>query len=168
MNRWHAISLILIGISILSLNVLYWTHERTSPSTDVSLPETLGDHPLVYAVYGQEAIDQVSQLHGKGFPLTSGAVGSYGNQNDLTAWIANAESSSAASELVAAMELKISQNSTPFETLGKFNKSGTTIFELVGMGQRHFYFQVGSLVIWIAAEPTIAGQALSDMLEAYQ
>ncbi len=66
------------------------------------------------------------------------------------------------------MENKIAESSGPFEPLGKSNHDGHTVYELFGMGQRHFYYQSGSLVIWLAADPLLADQALEDMLEFYR
>jgi hypothetical protein len=35
------------------------------------------------------------------------------------------------------------------------------------MGQKHFYFQSGDLLIWLAADQEIAEQAISQVLEFY-
>lgn len=169
MKRWVAFSLILVGILVITgASLLYWIDNRASNPPVVNLPETIASLPLTEAFYGQEAIDQVAQLHGKGFPLTSGGVGAYGGRNDLTVWVAGTPSGISASELVSAMEDKIAASSTPFQPTGNSNREGHTVYELVGMGQRHFYFQAGSLVIWLAADPPLADEALEDVLEFYR
>lgn len=169
MKRWGAFSLIIIGsLVVTGASLLYWFDKRTSNPTVVNLPGTIASLPLTEAVYGQEAIDWVTQLHGKGFPLTSGGVGTYGEQNDLTVWVTGTLSGISASELISAMEDKIAGSSTPFQPTGNSNHEGHKVYELVGMGQRHFYFQAGSLVIWLAADPPLADQALEDVLEFYR
>jgi hypothetical protein len=35
------------------------------------------------------------------------------------------------------------------------------------MGQRHFYFQSGSLVVWLAADDTLAEPALEQVAAFY-
>jgi hypothetical protein len=42
-----------------------------------------------------------------------------------------------------------------------------SIYVLDGMGQRHFYYQSDRLVIWLAADPEMAEQALDQVLEVY-
>ena len=41
------------------------------------------------------------------------------------------------------------------------------IFELDGLGQRHYYFRSGLLVIWIAVNNDLAEDALSELLMFY-
>ncbi len=169
MKSWGAFSLILIGILVITgASLLYWFDNGAPNPTVATLPGTIASLPLTEAVYGQEAIDQVSQLHGKEFSMTSGGIGSYGNRNNLAVWVAGTSSPTSASEMVSAMENKIAESSGPCEPLGKSNHDGHTVYELFGMGQRHFYYQSGSLVIWLAADPLLADQALEDMLEFYR
>jgi hypothetical protein len=169
MKRWGPFSLILIGILVISgASLLYSFDKGNSNPTVVTLPKTIAGIHITEAVSGQEAIDQVAQLHGKGFPLTSGGVGTYDGRNDLTIWVAGTISRTSASELVSAMASKIAESSTPFQPTGDSNHEGQTVYELVGMGQRHFYFQAGSLVIWLAADPPLADQAITDVLEFYR
>ena len=42
-----------------------------------------------------------------------------------------------------------------------------TVYELVGMGQLHYYFRSGNLVIWLAANEQVAELALQDALDFY-
>ena len=46
-------------------------------------------------------------------------------------------------------------------------KRVASTYALDGMGQKHFYFQSKNLIIWLAAEPSIADEALKQILEDY-
>jgi hypothetical protein len=35
------------------------------------------------------------------------------------------------------------------------------------MGQRHYYFQSENFVIWLAADPSVADEAIQQILEVY-
>jgi hypothetical protein len=45
--------------------------------------------------------------------------------------------------------------------------NGRTLYELTGMGQRHYYFQSNNLVVWLAADDPIAETALAGALNFY-
>ena len=66
------------------------------------------------------------------------------------------------------MEMKIAESETPFEPLGRSKHEAHMVYELVGMEQRHFYFQSGPLVVWLAADPLMSDRALEDVLEVYR
>ena len=115
---------------------------------------------------GPQAVTDFSNLHGDQFPLTSGAVGFYGN-NRATIWVAGAPLSLMAARLVTAMRDKIAEGNSPFTTSGEYQDNKRTIYALEGMGQKHFYFQSHNLVIWLAADADIADAALQQLKEIY-
>jgi hypothetical protein len=51
--------------------------------------------------------------------------------------------------------------------LGELKDGNRLIYELEGMGQRHYYFQSGKLLIWMAANPELAEQAITEILKFY-
>ena len=65
------------------------------------------------------------------------------------------------------MEGSIAVAQSPFRALGKRELEGVTVYELQGLGQRHFYFQAGRLLIWLASDDDVADQALSETLAFY-
>ena len=72
-----------------------------------------------------------------------------------------------AGRLVTAMKYKIAQLHTPFTPLAKREYDQRTVYELVGMGQQHFYFRSGNLVIWLAVNGQEANLALEQVLMFY-
>ncbi len=138
---------------------------------EVAVPQAMAGLPLTQKSVGPEAVAEVTQLHGKEFPLISGAMAMYG-EGAAVLWVSGAPASPMAAEMVRAMTDKIADASTgsarsPFTPLGARQMNGRTVYELSGMGQRHFYFQSSNLVIWLAADDSIAENALDEALQFY-
>jgi len=160
------VALIALGLLLLVAAIGYSIYIARPAA--VSAPDTLAGLPLTTASYGQSAIAEIARLHGKEFPLTSGTVAAYGGEAEATLWVSGAPLSWTASQMVRTMEKKIAEGRSPFTPMGTREVSGRTVYELTGMGQRHFYFQAGSLVVWLAADETFAEQALGDVLTFYR
>jgi hypothetical protein len=145
---------------------LLYTSEVRNPD-DVVLPDNLAGYPLRAALYGEQAIADVSRLHGKEFPLSSGGMGIYGDQGEVMLWATGTLADFLASRMLDDMEQTIALSDSPFRPIGEIIRADRRIYELDGMGQRHFYFQAGKLVIWLAADSTLADDALRETLEFY-
>jgi hypothetical protein len=167
--RLASLALISVGAVIViaaSASLLYF-RALNSPG-DAPLPDSLAGFKLQASSYGDQALDEVSRLHGKSFPLISGSVGWYGFRNEVTLWTAGAVTGIVAAKMIDDMETKIGQGNSPFIPTRELVLDRRSINELSGMGQRHFFFQAGSLVIWLAADPELADQALAEALRFYQ
>ncbi len=155
------------GILILTAAAfLLYTAEIRNPDA-VELPSDLAGYPLRAALYGEQAVADVSRLHGKQFPLSSGAVGMYGEFGEINLWATGSIIETFASRMIDDMDQTIAESYSPFLPIGEINRAGRRIYELDGMGQRHFYFQAGNLVVWIAADPALADDVLQETLEFY-
>jgi len=159
--------LILTGIAI-TLSAFGWLffEQKIANPAPVSIPDTLAGLPLTDRMTGKQAAADFSQLHGKQFPLTSGAVGVYGDYQ-ATLWAAGAPLKGMAAEMVNAMRDKIAEGRSPFKPVGEISDNGRTIYSLEGMGQGHYYFQSGKYVIWLAVETDLAETALQQLKEYY-
>ena len=167
MKRVLVFSLIItgMGIALTAFGWLYYEQKITNP-VPVSIPNSLASIPLTTQMTGKQASFDFSQLHGKQFPLISGAVGVYGN-HQATLWVAGTLLKAMAAEMVTGMRDKIAEGRSPFTPTGEFSNNGRTIYSLEGMGQKHYYFQSGNLVIWLAIEANLAEPALQQLQEYY-
>jgi hypothetical protein len=167
MKRALVSLLILTGI-VLTLTAFSWLYfeRRIANPAPVSIPDSLADLPLTYQMTGQQAAFDFSQLHGKQFPLTSGAVGVYGNQK-ATLWVAGPPLKRMATEMLIAMRDKLADGRSPFLPTGEITSNGQTVYALEGMGQNHYYFQSGNLVVWLSVETELAETALQQLKEYY-
>jgi hypothetical protein len=135
---------------------------------DISLPDRIGDLPLVETESGQAAALEIGSLHGKTIPLVAAAVGHYGLSGEATLWVAAAASEAQAMALGEAMGEAIGQGRSPFTPLAPQVVSGATVYRLSGMGQEHMYFQVGRLVVWLAADPAVVESAGRTVVETFR
>jgi hypothetical protein len=157
------------GVLLIIAGLLYWQFTGTiADPAAATLPETLAGLEQVEASFGPKAVDVVTQLHGKAFPLSSGAYGMYGDHNGMAMlWVAGSPAKAMASKMVGEMEQAIAKGDSPFTPTGTRRVGDRTLYELIGMGQRHYYFQSASLVVWLAADDSIAESALAESLEFY-
>lgn len=167
MKRVLVSLLILTGI-VLTLTAFGWLiyEQKVADPAPVSIPDSLAGFPLTDQKTGGQAAFDFSQLHGQQFPLTSGAVGIYGN-HQATLWVAGAPLKMMSAEMVNAMQEKIAEGRSPFTPTGEISDNGRTIYSLEGMGQNHHYFQSGNLVIWLAVDADVSETALQQLKEYY-
>ena len=62
---------------------------------------------------------------------------------------------------------RIAEGRSPFTSDGVRTIDKRPVYELTGLGQKHFYFQAGTQVIWLAADPALAEQALQQALQFF-
>ncbi len=167
MRNYIHLALIGLGIILILLSGgVYLYGSGILQSAVAPLPDQLASLPLAMKMTGTQATEEFDMLHNQHFPLTSGAVGIYGDQK-VALWVGGAPFNFMAAGLVTAMRDKISEGRSPFTPIDEFEDGGRTIYALEGMGQKHYYFQSKNLVIWLAADPSIADEALEQTLEAY-
>lgn len=154
--------LLLAGSAALGL----YTQVVGNPGAE-PVPDTLAGRALTRSLIGREALTEVTALHGQEFALSSGATAVYGG-GAATVWVTGTFLDPLASQMVGAMEARIAQGRSPFTPTGtRSTPEGRVVYELFGMGQRHFYFQSGRRVVWLAAEASLAESALTELLEFY-
>ncbi len=168
-RRATSIALIILGALLVAGAAGLWLFPTVAaqPPSAEAVPDSIAGKPLSQKSVGAAAIAEVSRLHGKAFPLTAGAVAQYGG-GAVTLWVAGAPSNAGAAELVQSMTDRIAEGSAPFTPQGMRQVSGRPVYVLTGMGQRHFYFQAGSLVIWLAADESLAEKALGEVSQYYR
>lgn len=131
------------------------------------LPSQVANQRVTIKNEGWQAIDEFRRLHQQEFPLTAGAVGVYGLKREVKLWVGEALFEFMASRMVTGMRDKIAEGNSPFTPTEERQQAGRTVYVLDGMGQKHFYFHTGKLIVWLAANEEIAEQALQDTLEFY-
>jgi len=165
-RRFTVISMIVVG-AVLLVGSLLFAFFTNSSSETASLPESIAGTPLISADYGAKAVAEITRLHQKDLLVSSGAMGLYGNASQITLWVAGFSSDATASQSLNSMTEKISQGNSPFIFIDQKQVIGHPINELEGMGQKHFYYQSGKSVIWLAVDSRIADRALVDVLNFY-
>ena len=167
MKRIFAIGLMVIGVWLV-VGAIGWTFfdHPSSQFLEGSLPDSIAGIRLASSMTGVQAIEEVSSMHGKEFPIEFGEIGIYGDR-EVTLWVAGAASDAVAVQMTTAMQEKIAQGNSPFTPTNQIQNKDRKVYILDGMGQRHYYFQSNNLVIWLAANPSVADAAIQQILEVY-
>lgn len=157
-------------VTILLLAVggfLAWTLPPSGGSSAAgaahpAIPMQLGGEMLTSYVDGPDAIDAVIRLHGSTFPMTDAQIATYGD-GLATIWRSGTPDAATAARQVERMREGIAGGGSPFSTPRPV-RGHPEVYATFGLGQKHFFFARGASVWWVAAEPTVAGRALSEVL----
>lgn len=167
MKRFLPLALIALGtLVILAVLILFYRKDNGSASLTVDVPQQIAGVRMSDSKTGDDAIEDVAQMHGKEFPVLYGAIAIYGDRK-ITLWVSGAPSADIALQMTNAMRDKIAQGNSPFTPTEEIRDNNRTVYVLEGMGQVHYYFQSGDRVIWLAVDPAIADKALKQILEVY-
>jgi hypothetical protein len=159
---------VITGLLFIIIGVVaYYFNRVTADPQAASIPNQIAGMELTVKSEGLLALAELNQLHRQNFPLSAGAVGTYGLERSAKLWIAEAPFGFLAKQMTEAMNERIAQGNSPFTQLGEFERGERTIYQLDGLGQKHFYFQSNKAIIWLAANAEFADQAIQDTLEFY-
>jgi hypothetical protein len=166
--RLFAFGLITAGFLVVVLGIVVYFSSGTGKNPDTPLiPHELVALPLARLNTGQEALFEINQLHGRTFPLTAGAVGRYGMEDEATIWVAETADEAAAKEILLAMRDRISEGNSPFTPTSELQTGNRNIYMLDGLGQKHFYFQSRNLIVWAAADTPLYERVVAQVLSFY-
>ena len=129
------------------------------------IPAQLGSLGLTQTMTGTDALAEFAQLHGKGFDLAGGYMAHYGKDQALL-WVGQAKDVASAQTLLDEMAQKIGPDNPMFTNLQALNITGSTIYTAVGQGQQHFFYAVNDKIVWLAANPDQAPNALHSLWSA--
>ncbi|HET6444269.1 MAG TPA: hypothetical protein VFI27_06775 [candidate division Zixibacteria bacterium] len=161
--------LIAAGVLLAVTSAAYWQFRSAIDNPGIAdVPETIAGLSLSQASYGLDAVSEVTRLHEKSFPLSSGTAAMYGQSGEMVMlWVTGTPAQPLATKMIADMETAIGKTKSPFTPVGVRNISDRAVYELNGMGQKHFYFQSAASVIWLAADEPIAEITLAEALDFY-
>lgn len=169
-RRFTPLILLIAGMVLLVSGLIYQEFAQSIANPGPApVPDSVAGLTRTRVVYGAEAVSEVSQLHRKTFPLSAAAAATYrGQSSSATLWVAGAPARLLASRLIKEMEAAIASTSSPFSPVGTRQLDGRVVYELSGLGQRHFYFRSAELVVWLAADEVVAEDALAATLDFYR
>jgi hypothetical protein len=167
-SKWFPFILIFVGIMLVIAAFAFPAFSNAKNTAgEVPVPNQIGSYSLGSKATGIAAIQEFTRLHGKPFSVLAGAKANYGSGNQVTLWVASTASIADTSQLLEAMRDKIADDKSPFTPAGSSQDKGRTVFALDGMGQKHFYFQSGKYLVWMAANADLADFALQQILTFY-
>jgi hypothetical protein len=151
------------GIAWSGLALLLPLAGLAIPASALDVPQELAGLPLAHFQQGAEARAEIERLHGKAIPIKGGYVAHYGNQPPVAMlYVSEAKDETVARQQVDQMTTRIRASNGPFTHLRESTRFGMTVYSTLGQGQVHYYFRRGAVVVWVAADATIAQPALAD------
>ena len=146
-----------MGLALVLLAAL------TASARALDVPGELAGLALAHSQQGAEARAQIERLHGKSILIRDGFVAHYGTQPPVAMlYVSQAQDEGVARQQVEQMTMRIRASNGPFTHLRESSRFGMTVYSTLGQGQVHYYFRRGATVVWVAADPVIAQQALAD------
>ncbi|MDP2726089.1 MAG: hypothetical protein Q8P59_00965 [Dehalococcoidia bacterium] len=165
---------VVIGLGlIVAVTVGLWDQAQKPPESDMgvgpasasanaSIPAQIAGLRRGDTMTGPQAMAELEQLHGKSVGLSSGWIAHYGK--DAVIYVGEANDDATASQLFQTMTSRIGAGNQSFKNLQQLQVNGKQIFTVIGQGQRHYYYQQGRQVVWIAAP---SGQEEQFLREAF-
>jgi|DewCreStandDraft_5_1066085.scaffolds.fasta_scaffold00182_81 hypothetical protein len=159
--------LLLFAFALLASNTI--SPKRTPTAGDeFDLPTKLAGLRLEEKVVGRAALEEINRLHGRPIFSGSGAIVRYrGAEGMVTLWIARARSPLQATWLLWRMNRRMRGGTRVFSAPRPSEVQGRMVFVTEGLGQRHFYYQSGALLLWLAAPPAIGDEVLQQLLRRF-
>ncbi len=165
---------VVLGLAILvAVTVGIWDQAQKPPGSDAgmgpvselaaSIPTQIGGLRRGAMMTGAQAMEELQQLHGKGVGLSKGWIAHYGK--DAIVYLGETKDEAIATQVFEAMTTRIGAGNQYFKNLQQLQVNGRQVYTVTGQGQRHYYYQQGRQVIWIAAP---AGQEEQFLKDAFQ
>ncbi|MDP2729914.1 MAG: hypothetical protein Q8O55_05480 [Dehalococcoidales bacterium] len=164
-----AVLMTAIGISF-GLNVL-------APRNIEGVPEELGGMKLASFTDGEQALAQISQLHGTSIELVNAYIASYSHDfnpyhNDdsqVTVWAGKTGNKDEAVKLTERMSEAIKRGDSPFSNLQQLTLDGHEVFQVTGPSGEHFFYvsPKTDMVIWLTIKAPTARYILQESFENF-
>lgn len=132
------------------------------------IPNQIGSYSLTTKMEGDEAIQHISQLHGKDIQIKNGYILEYQNDNQefSVVWISESTSENEAKKLFNKMN-KLMDQSKMYSDHQIIEVDGSTIQYVFGMDMDNYYYQKGSQVIWISVPMDVNQKFIKIWLKAF-
>lgn len=130
------------------------------------LPNEVFELSLTKKLTGSEAESFVNRLHYGTVAAEENEIGFYSSEKgSAVIYISYYNSIDEASEILLQMVEKIENVPSPFEGGDSFELYDHIIYRYSGLGQSHFVFSSGNILLWISADVLWAELFLNDYMK---
>ncbi|GAW93744.1 hypothetical protein [Calderihabitans maritimus] len=165
-RRW----LILLGAVVVigAIVAVYSVSSKKLPElNEDSFPQALAGMPLVHLVTGEQAIAQISKLHGTNIPIENGYIAMYRSEDrQAVLWISESATSEEAEELLKIMDEKM-PGSSAFSNYTVKVIDGKTYYYVTGIGMHNYYYLKGNRVYWLGTNVEPAEDILKEAVKLF-
>jgi len=135
------------------------------PST-LSVPDNFAGIPLAQQISGKQAAKFIERLHDDDVYADQNVIGIYGRgRHPSVIYISRFPSSGKAKKYLKKMSEEIGPGKSGFSHHVKFKADGKEIHFVVGMGQAHYFFALGSDLYWLTLPMEKSRQGLAQVLQ---
>ncbi len=156
------------GVSGVLLYNLYGPAGQTSSTlSESSFPQTLAGMSLAQVNTGEQAMVMISKLHGKDITIKQGFIAQYmSGSSQMTIWVSESNTEAEAVEMMRVMDEKMPASQV-FKGRKEITAENQKVIYVTGMGQDHYYWQIGTEVYWIAVGGADSLQVLKDVIRSF-
>lgn len=149
----------------LFLSLIFLSLSNCQKEVALTFPNEVAGLKLVNLSQGKEALSQINKLHGKEIALKNGYVLNYQRKEErATIWISESKNVKEAEILLEQMVKGIKKGSRIFGHFREEKVGENLVYSVLGMGQKHFLYQKGDKVFWVAVNWDIA-QKFSEKVQ---
>ncbi len=147
--------ILITGIVLITVYFSTSPDNGTEPETLSMFPPELGEMNLVDEYSGTKARSEITNMHMGDVEFLEGYVAYYESGTGTTArfWVSTFQSENLASNATMMMTVEIGEEVTPFtvpEEIPVDHGDVDRAYYVTGMGQDHYYWQKGEMVVWLA------------------
>lgn len=157
-----------LAITILTLfgAAYFFSVAAGSKPEQFTFPAQMASLKLGHFSQGEEAMANISKLHGKEIEMKNGYVAHYeSDRAKAMLYISEFDSQDQARQQIELMRKKIEKGSKAFAHLRELQVEERTIYSVLGFGQIHYFYLDSNRVIWLAVDPPVAELVLKAALE---
>lgn len=126
-------------------------------------PHQLAGLELDHLVQGDEALQQISQLHGTTIGVEEGFIAMYGNNGEVTLWVSRSSNAEEAHHLFEAMDSKIQRGNQMFTGHQLVEIDNRQYHRVQGAGMDNYYYASGKAVYWVGLKSVDANNVLREI-----
>ena len=152
----------IIGLTVL----LLWAGIFScAPKQTALLPTNLKGLRLQSTVRGQAAEAMINRLHNKEVTSKDNYIGHYQGQGaKAVLYVSEFQSQQEAEALLVSMRDRIKTTAKVFGHFRRMSARGLTVYSVLGLGQVHYFYRQGHVLIWLAVDPAVAREAFEAVL----
>jgi hypothetical protein len=161
-------TILIIGGILILMMVLLSVLSFPTKNSAFSIPNQIGTYSLFSKLDGNEAMQQISKLHGKDIKIQNAYILEYRNESQESAivWISESPNANEAKKLFERMN-RLMDRSNMYTNHHLVEIGGSSLDYVFGMDRDNYYYQKSSRLIWISVSLDKNQEFIKKWLKAF-
>jgi hypothetical protein len=157
--------------AVLPIAALFLLGCTDRPGSDADagsefLPDQIHGLPLVESESGDAAAGMIARLHQASVAPTESHIGVYATEGlRAVFYVSRFASVVEADSQLSLMSYRIADGTPGFGHFRSFDVGGTSVGQVFGNGQVHYFYTDDADLKWLAAPPPLARAAVAELME---